>query len=95
MSIEGRTFTTGELSQYDGKGGAPAFFAYRGLVYDVTRSFLWQHGKHQVTHFAGCDHSGNLGAAPHGEDLLKRFAVVGSLVDESPDLASLPREETA
>ena len=50
-----RTFTQAELRQYTGKDGAPADIAYKEKVYDVSNSFLWQKGKHQVVHFAGND----------------------------------------
>jgi predicted heme/steroid binding protein len=48
-------FTKNELAQYNGKDGAPAFIAYEGKVYDVSHSFLWQDGRHQVLHTAGVD----------------------------------------
>jgi predicted heme/steroid binding protein len=82
MAQQLRSFTKEEFSRYNGGNGAPAFVAFRGLVYDVTGSFLWQHGKHQVTHFAGYDYANSLQGAPHGEDLLQRFPVVGRMVDE-------------
>ena len=82
MALERRSFTQEELSRFDGRNGAPAFVAFRGLVYDVTGSFLWQRGKHQVTHSAGCNYADNLQGAPHGEDLLQRFPVVGILSED-------------
>lgn len=74
-----RRFTERELSRYNGKDGAPAFIAYRGRVYDVSQSFLWQNGSHQALHVAGGDLTNRLDAAPHGGDLLKRFPMVGML----------------
>ncbi len=81
MALEHRSFTNKELSRFDGRNGVPAFVAFRGLVYDVTGSFLWQRGKHQVTHSAGYDYADSLQGAPHGEDLLQRFPVVGSMAE--------------
>ncbi len=52
--------------------------AYQGLVYDVSRSFLWHKGKHQAIHTAGSDLTGDLDQAPHGADLLQSFPVVGT-----------------
>jgi predicted heme/steroid binding protein len=75
-----RVFTVEELSRYDGRDNRPAFIAYDGKVYDVTGSFLWQGGKHQVTHFAGTDLTDVLAQAPHGLELLEKFSVVGLLV---------------
>jgi predicted heme/steroid binding protein len=76
-----RRFTRKELAQYNGKDGAPAFIAYEGKVYDVSRSFLWQDGRHQVLHTAGLDLTAGLDQVPHGADLLERFPVIG-LLDE-------------
>jgi predicted heme/steroid binding protein len=77
--LELRRFTRKELAQYHGKDGAPAFIAYEGKVYDVSRSFLWQDGRHQVLHMAGVDLTAGLDQAPHGADLLERFPVIGML----------------
>jgi predicted heme/steroid binding protein len=71
-----------ELAQYNGKDGAPAFIAYNGKVYDVSSSFLWRNGKHQVLHNAGEDLTDSLEQAPHGADLLERFPVVGMLHED-------------
>jgi predicted heme/steroid binding protein len=68
-----------ELGRYNGQDGAPAFIAYGGRVYDVSRSFLWQNGRHQAVHAAGCDLTRSLDQAPHGADLLKSFPMVGTL----------------
>lgn len=76
-----RRLTKEELSQYNGKNGASAYVAYRGRVYDVSSSFLWQNGRHQVLHSAGMDLTFELAAAPHGADLLKKFPLMGILID--------------
>lgn len=76
-----RELTSAELAQYDGRGGAPAYIAFQGRVYDVSRSFLWLEGRHQVVHMAGKDLTGELEAAPHGAASLERLPVVGTLVD--------------
>ena len=77
--MQERQFTIAELSQYNGKSGAPALIAYHGLVYDVSASFLWQNGSHWVLHGAGADLTDELVDAPHSAELLKRFPVVGIL----------------
>jgi predicted heme/steroid binding protein len=74
-----RKFTREELASYNGKKGAPAYIAYKGQVYDVSGSFLWKNGNHQVFHTAGEDLSASLDEAPHGADLLEKFPVVGTL----------------
>lgn len=74
-----KQFTKEELSPYNGRNGLPALIACKGVVYDVSSSFLWQNGKHQVMHDAGRDLTNDLEQAPHGEDLLTKFPVVGML----------------
>ena len=77
--MQKRRFTKRELGQYDGKDGAPAFIAYEGNVYDVSRSFLWRIGMHQAVHAAARDLTSSLPEAPHDADLIKRFPMVGTL----------------
>jgi predicted heme/steroid binding protein len=79
--VPDRLFTRAELARNDGQDGRPALVAYDGLVYDVSASFLWRDGRHQVLPRAGRDLSDAFAEAPHGPDLLERFPVVGRLVD--------------
>jgi predicted heme/steroid binding protein len=74
-----KSYSLEELKEYNGKNGNRAYIAYEGLIYDVTDSFLWQGGKHQVSHYAGLDLTGELDKAPHGVEFLIRFPVVGYL----------------
>jgi len=76
-----RQFTEKELIYYDGKNGNPAYVAYDGKVYDVSTSFLWKNGAHQVLHDAGMDLTDALDKAPHGMDVLNKFPIVGVLVN--------------
>lgn len=73
-----REFTPEELEKFDGISG-PAYVACEGRVYDVSESFLWRDGRHQVTHRAGRDLTPELEKAPHGRELLERFPLVGTL----------------
>ena len=73
-----KIFTREELKKYDGSQGI-SYVAYRGRVYDVSKSFHWKKGAHQVTHQAGQDLTEALKDAPHLPDLLFRFPVVGKL----------------
>jgi len=68
------------LCQFDGKDGRPAYFAYRGIIYDVTKSRLWKNGSHVTKHAAGNDLTGLLAAAPHGEDKVLAMPRVGELL---------------
>ena len=68
-----------ELAQYDGKNGALSFIAFRGKIYDVSSSFLWKQGVHQVFHNAGRDLTDSIEEAPHGVDLLEKFPIAGTL----------------
>jgi predicted heme/steroid binding protein len=74
-----KEFSKEELARYDGKNGSPAYVAYRGKVYDLSGSFLWKNGNHQVLHNAGVDLTDAIEQAPHSGDTLERFRVVGTL----------------
>ena len=78
-----KRITREKLKEYNGIDGKPASIAYMGQVYDVTDSFLWKRGKHQVLHSAGIDLTEDLKDAPHGEDMLSRVSVVGILLTET------------
>ena len=79
-AMENRAFSKEELRHFNGKNGAPAYVAFQGKVYDVSKSFLWLGGRHWVFHNAGADLTDELVAAPHGSDMLDRFPVVGLLL---------------
>lgn len=76
-----KIFSREELKKYDGTKGT-SYVAYRGKVYDVSKSFQWKKGAHQVIHRAGCDLTEALKDAPHIPDLLFKFPVVGKLAEE-------------
>jgi predicted heme/steroid binding protein len=74
-----RLITYRELRHCDGRNGRPAYISYNGLVYDVSASELWLSGRHQNRHDAGDDLTALMPLAPHGEDVIFRFPVVGRL----------------
>ncbi len=78
QNVEYRHFTTQELNRYNGINGAPAYIAYKESVFDVTGSFHWQQGTHQVLHQAGMDLTECMAEAPHGEEFLEKFPKVGT-----------------
>lgn len=75
-----RVFAKEELRKYDGSGGI-VYVACAGKVYDVSHSFHWKKGVHQVTHYAGCDLTDALRQAPHGSEMLEKFPIVGELIE--------------
>lgn len=77
---ESKKFTLEELAEYDGKGGKPAYVAYKGKVFDVSASSFWLDGDHLGTHEAGKDLTEDLQLAPHSEEVLERTKLVGILV---------------
>jgi predicted heme/steroid binding protein len=76
-----KTFSREELKEYDGSRGI-SYVAYRGKVYDLSKSFQWKKGVHQFIHKAGQDLTDDLKDAPHLPTLLFRFPVVGELAEE-------------
>ena len=77
-----RVFTKDELAKYDGSDGI-AYVAYNGKVYDVSQSFQWRKGIHQIIHHAGRDLTAVLKQAPHGPEMLDKFTVVGRLEEKT------------
>jgi predicted heme/steroid binding protein/uncharacterized membrane protein len=77
-----KLFTPSELKKFDGVGGKPAYVAFQGKIYDVSKSKLWVGGKHQTRHIAGDDLTEHLTNAPHKEEVLVKFPVVGELIRE-------------
>ncbi len=84
IQAQSTVFSAEELSQYDGKDGHPAYFAYEGKVYDVSESTLWKMGEHFGVH-AGEDLTGQLGNAPHGTEVFASFPVVGTYQNETSE----------
>lgn len=74
-----REYTLEEIAKANGQGGAPALVAFQGNVYDVSKSDLWVGGDHQEMHNAGRDLTSEMADAPHDEEVLKRYPVVGVL----------------
>ena len=72
-----KVFKKEEVAKYNGKNGNPAYVIFKGKIYDVSSSFLWKDGIHQVFHSAGVDLTNALEQAPHGGDVLEKFPVVG------------------
>ncbi len=76
-----------ELAEKDGKEGRPVYIAHRGKIYDVTQSKLWKTGTHMKRHPSGKDLTVDIGAAPHGPEVLERCPRVGVLKVKSENEA--------
>ena len=48
------TFTKSQLALRNGQDNDQIWVAYKGVIYDVTKSRLWRNGKH-YEHWAGQD----------------------------------------
>ncbi len=77
-----RHFKIQELKEYDGKEGKPGYTAFKGKVYDISNSQLWKNGIHADTHLAGIDLTESMLSAPHGEEILIKFQILGELGKE-------------
>ncbi len=75
-----KPYTLQELQQCDGTGGRPIYIGYKGLVYDLSVSPLFQGERRMRCHIAGKDLTHDIDIAPHGEDLVLKFPVVGKIV---------------
>jgi NAD(P)H-flavin reductase/predicted heme/steroid binding protein len=73
-----KVFSNEELALHNGRNSSTIYVAYKGLVYDVTTSELFKGGKHYF-HDTGIDLTLEMDAAPHLDDVMQRFPVVGSV----------------
>lgn len=76
-------YTKSQLALRNGQDKPEIWVAYRGLIYDVTRSRLWLNGKH-YEHWAGQDLTAELADAPHTDEVFTRFDPIGRLSQPSP-----------
>jgi predicted heme/steroid binding protein len=76
-----KVFTKNQLSLRNGQDREEVWIAYKGKIYDVTRSRLWRSGTH-YEHWAGQDLTEELKDAPHTETVFDKFNVVGILDQE-------------
>lgn len=72
-----KEFDIEEMALFDGKDGKQSFIVHQGKVYDVSDSRLWKGGLHMKRHHAGQDLSVDIGAAPHGPEVLERYPQIG------------------
>ena len=73
-------FTREDLGLFDGREGRRTFVGYGGKVYDLSASRMWEGGTHVRRHAAGNDQTPAISQAPHDEEKLAAFPVVGTIV---------------
>ena len=71
-------YTRAYLALRNGQDKPEIWVAYKGLIYDVSRSKLWRAGKH-YEHWAGQDLTDELKDAPHNENVFDKFKIIGML----------------
>ncbi len=71
--------TLEQLKQYNGQNKQKAYVAYKGNVYDVSSSPLWENGIHKKIHEAGLDLTDAMENAPHAEEVFADFDIVETL----------------
>lgn len=74
-----KDFTLEDLAAFNGTEGKPAYVAFKGVVYDVTESAMWDAGDHEGQHQAGADLTNEHEDAPH-DVYVTDFPEVGRLV---------------
>ncbi|MEM7107664.1 MAG: cytochrome b5 domain-containing protein [Bacteroidota bacterium] len=72
-------YTRSQLALRNGQDREDIWVAYRGQIYDVTRSRLWRDGKH-YEHWAGQDLTRELAEAPHTARVFEKFVKIGELI---------------
>ncbi|MFB9863311.1 cytochrome b5 domain-containing protein [Rufibacter immobilis] len=71
-------YTRAQLALRNGQDRDEIWVAYKGEIYDVTKSRLWRRGQH-YEHWAGQDLTRELQDAPHTAYVFDKFSVVGIL----------------
>jgi predicted heme/steroid binding protein len=75
-----KVFDKDELATFDGKEGRPAYVAYLGKVYDFSNIRDVEDGDH-FGHPFGLDLTDEIDEAPHDDNLVFLFPVVGEYKD--------------
>lgn len=71
-------YTKSQLALRNGQDKDEVWVAYKGVIYNVTKSRLWRSGKH-YEHWAGQDLTDELKDAPHSATVFDKFDIVGFL----------------
>ncbi|WP_436517205.1 cytochrome b5 domain-containing protein [Ekhidna sp. To15] len=71
-------YTLKQLALRNGSDREEIWIAYKGVIYDVTKSRLWKGGTH-YEHWAGQDLTEELKDAPHDTKVFEKLQVIGHL----------------
>lgn len=74
-------FTKSQLSLRNGRDKEEIWVAFKGRIYDVSRSKLWREGQH-YEHWAGQDLTDEFPDAPHTTYVFDKFEVIGLLEEK-------------
>ena len=88
-----RKISSEDLKQFDGSNGKPLFVVFKGKVYDLSTSQLWLQGSHMGIHTRNDDLAEAIKTAPHGEDNVFRFPLVGELLEATVQVPTAPAVE--
>lgn len=75
-------YSKSQLALRNGQDKPDVWVAYRGRIYDLSKSRLWFKGKY-YEHWAGQDLTEELADAPHSDSVFARFEVIGQLAGAS------------
>ena len=79
MAEHPKQYTKQQLALRNGQDKPEIWCAYKGKIYDVSKSKLWRDGKH-YEHWAGQDLTDELKDAPHTVNVFDKFKVIGTLI---------------
>ncbi len=72
------SYSKSQLALRNGQDKPEIWVAFEGNIYDVSKSRLWNNGKH-YEHWAGQDLTDELKDAPHTAKVFDKFQIVGLL----------------
>jgi predicted heme/steroid binding protein len=73
-----KEYTKNQLALRNGQDKPEIWCAFKGIIYDVSKSKLWRNGKH-YEHWAGQDLTDEMKDAPHTINVFDTFTIVGKL----------------
>ncbi len=73
-----RTYTLKQLALRNGQDKPEIWVAYKGFIYELSASRLWQNGQH-YEHWAGQDLTNEMADAPHLDTVFDKFEPIGLL----------------